>query len=102
MVGKNLGDSDEARATAMTEDALSWRIEETCFNAFPSLRQVLLGNWLLRFSAGLSLRANSVNPLQPGRADSAAAIVAAEALYRVHGLPTIFRVPTIADPALDR
>jgi len=86
----------------MTEDGLSWRIEETCFNAFPSLRQVLLGNWLMRFSAGLSRRANSVNPLRPEGVDLAAAITAAEALYRAQGQPTIFRVPSIVDPALDR
>ena len=36
----------------MKAGGLSWRIEETCFNAFPSLKQVLLGDWLLRFSAG--------------------------------------------------
>ena len=81
---------------------LSWRIEETCFNAFPALQQVLFGAWLLRFSAGLSRRANSVNPLGPECADVAAAIATAEALYAAHGLPTIFRVPSIADPALDR
>src|SRR5436190_19733415 len=85
----------------MTEGALCWRIEETCFNAFPSLKQVLFGNWLLRFSAGLSRRANSANPLRPECSDIAAAIMAAEALYRAHGLPTIFRVPSIVDPALD-
>ena len=86
----------------MTEGALSWRIEETCFNAFPSLQQVLFGNWLLRFSAGLSRRANSANPLRPECAGIAAAVAAAEALYRARGMPTIFRVPSIADPALDR
>jgi N-acetylglutamate synthase len=86
----------------MTETELSWRIEETCFNAFPSLKQVLLGQWLLRFGAGLSRRANSANPLRPECADSAAAITAVEALYRAQGLPTIFRVPSIVDPALDR
>ncbi len=86
----------------MTEGALSWRIEETCFNAFPSLKQVLFGNWLLRFSAGLSRRANSANPLRRECSDIAAAIVAAEALYRAHGQPTIFRVPSLVDPALDR
>jgi len=89
-------------AGEMTEGPLSWRIEETCFNAFPSLKQVLFGQWLLRFSAGLSRRANSVNPLRPECAGIAAAITAAEALYRAQGLPTIFRVPSIVDPALDR
>ena len=87
---------------AMTEADLSWRIEETCFNAFPSLQQVLFGTWLLRFSAGLSRRANSANPLRPECAGIAAAVATAEALYRARGMPTIFRVPSIADPALDR
>jgi len=86
----------------MTQSGLPWRIEETCFNAFPSLKQVLLRNWLLRFSAGLSRRANSVNPLGPECAGITAAIAAGEALYRAQGLPTIFRVPSIADAALDR
>ena len=86
----------------MTESELSWRIEETCFNAFPSLQQVLFGNWLLRFSAGLSRRANSANALGPECAGVAAAMTTAEALYRAQGLPTIFRMPSIVDPALDR
>ena len=45
-----------------------WRIEETCFNAFPSLKQVILDGWLLRFSKGVSRRANSANPLHPDHA----------------------------------
>ena len=74
----------------MTPSGQSWRVEETCFNAFPSLQQVLFGTWLMRFSAGLSRRANSVNPLRPECAGIAAAIAAGEALYRAQGLPTIF------------
>ena len=42
---------------AIIEERLAWRIEEACWNAFPSLRQVLLGNWLMRFSEGLTRRA---------------------------------------------
>src|ERR1700692_3686841 len=86
----------------MTQGGQSWRGEETCFNAFPSLQQVLFGTWLMRFGAGLSRRANSVNPLRSECAGIAAAITAAEALYRAQGLPTIFHVPSIVDPALDR
>src|SRR5260370_34916565 len=86
----------------MTEARLSWRIEETCFNAFPSLKQVLFGGWLMRFSAGLSRRANSANPLRPEGTDIAAAIMTAEALYRARRLPTILRVPALVVPALDR
>lgn len=82
--------------------ALHWRIEETCFNAFPSLKQVLYGNWLLRFADGLTRRANSVNALRADcdGDDPAALIAAAEPLYRAQGLPTIFRVLSILDPAL--
>lgn len=81
---------------------LPWQIEETCFNAFPSLKQVLLGDFLLRFSAGVSRRANSANPLcaTPGGIASAVAVI--QRLYREQGLPTIFRVPSIVDAALDR
>src|ERR1700688_293953 len=86
----------------MTPSGQSWRVEETCFNAFPSLQQGLFCDWLMRFSAGLSRRANSVSPLRPECAAIAAATTAGEALYRAHGLPTIFRVPSIVDPALDR
>jgi ribosomal protein S18 acetylase RimI-like enzyme len=90
----------------MTVGRLPWRVEEACWNAFPSLQQVLLGNWLFRFSEGLSRRANSINPLgnplNAGWEDVAAVIAAGEALYHAQGLPVIFRVPSIADPALDR
>ncbi|MGC2411648.1 MAG: hypothetical protein WA459_02990, partial [Stellaceae bacterium] len=86
----------------MTADRLPWRIEEACFNAFPALKQVLFGDWLMRFSAGVSRRANSVNPLRSQCEDLAAAIAAGEALYRGQGLPAIFRVPSIVDAALDR
>jgi ribosomal protein S18 acetylase RimI-like enzyme len=80
---------------------LSWRIEETCFNAFPSLKQVLLGTWLMRFSEGLSRRANSINPLRAEYHDLAAAIATGPPLYRAQRLPTIFRIPSIVDPAVD-
>jgi N-acetylglutamate synthase len=77
---------------------LEWRVEEACLNAWPALRGVLLGGWLLRFSRGLTRRANSANPLQPVvHAD----LRACEALYRRLGLPTIFRVLSLLDPSLD-
>ena len=86
----------------MTERDLPWHIEHACFSAFPALQQVHLGNWLLRFSDGMSRRANSVNPLVPDCADIEATIAAAERHYRARGLPTIFRVPSIVGPALDQ
>jgi N-acetylglutamate synthase len=82
----------------MTNPALAWRVEETCLNAWPALREALLGGWLLRFSEGLTRRANSANPLRPvvdaPRGDC-------EALYQRQALPTIFRVLSLIDPAVD-
>ena len=78
----------------MTDDGLAWRVEATCFNAFPSLKQAILDGWLLRFSNGVSRRANSANPLHAGYAGPGAVIERIEAIYRGQGQPTIFRVPS--------
>lgn len=78
----------------MPERELVSRIEETCFNAFPSLKQVLLDGWFVRFADGLSRRANSANPLAPDCAPVEQVIDTVEALYRRQRLPPIFRVPS--------
>ena len=80
------------------EPALEWRVEETCLNAWPALREVLLDGWVLRFSAGLTRRANSANPLRPV---SHVDLRSCEALYRRDGLPTIVRVVSLIDPLVD-
>ena len=85
----------------MTGSDLAWRVEETCLNAWPALRQVLLGGWVLRFSGGLTRRANSANPLGVRDQDTDALIAGSETLYRRHRLPTIFRLPSIIEPAID-
>jgi GNAT superfamily N-acetyltransferase len=82
----------------MTQPALEWRVEETCLNAWPALREVLLDEWVVRFSEGLTRRANSANPL---RSVSDVDLRVSEALYRRLGLPTIFRVLSLIDPAID-
>ncbi len=82
----------------MADSTLEWRVEETCLNAWPALREVLLDGWLLRFSGGLTRRANSANPLGPvtheARHDC-------EALYRRQGLPTIFRLLSLIDRSVE-
>jgi N-acetylglutamate synthase len=86
----------------MTRTRLAWRVEETCLNAWPALRQVLLGGWVLRFSEGLTRRANSANPLRAPREHGDALIAVCKALYQRRGLPTIFRLPSIIAPDLDK
>jgi GNAT superfamily N-acetyltransferase len=82
----------------MAEPTLEWRVEETCLNAWPALREVLLDGWVLRFSDGLTRRSNSANPLRPV---SHADLRACEELFRRLGLPTIFRVLSLIDPLVD-
>jgi N-acetylglutamate synthase len=82
----------------MAEPTLEWRVEETCLNAWPALREVLLDGWVLRFSEGLTRRANSANPLRPV---SRVNLRACEELFRRLALPTIFRVPSLIDPGVD-
>jgi N-acetylglutamate synthase len=86
----------------MTCANLAWRVEETCLNAWPALRQVLLGGWVLRFSEGLTRRANSANPLRGPRDTGGGLITACEALYQRRQLPTIFRLPSIIESDFDK
>ena len=80
----------------------TWPAEEAAINGFPPLRQVVLGDWLLRFSGGVRRTANSATPLrEPKSAGLTEAIGIAEALYAAQGLPTIFRIPSFVDPAID-
>jgi N-acetylglutamate synthase len=85
----------------MSDLTLAWRVEEACLNAWPALRHALLGGWVLRFSGGLTRRANSANPLGVERSDPDTLISGCEALYRHHRLPTIFRLPSLIGPAID-
>jgi GNAT superfamily N-acetyltransferase len=78
----------------LSDVVLAWRVEVTCFNAFPSLKQAILDGWLLRFSNGVSRRANSANPLRADCAAPGAVIEPVERLYRRQKQPTIFRVPS--------
>lgn len=85
----------------MADSDLFRRIEESCFNAFPSLKQVVLDGWLIRFAEGLSRRANSANPLRPDCAPVERVIDAVETLYRGQHQPAIFRVPSFISGAED-
>lgn len=79
----------------------AWAAEEAAINGHPPLQQVVLGDWLLRFSGGARRTANSATPLREPQGDMAAVIATTEALYRLQGLPTIFRLPSFLDPAID-
>jgi len=83
----------------MTDPVLIRTIEEASFGAWPALAQVLDDGWVLRFADGHSKRANSVNGVYPSQGDVEAKIARAEGWYRDRGLPTVFRVTPLAEPA---
>jgi GNAT superfamily N-acetyltransferase len=76
-------------------------LECRAFNAWPALQTLVHDGWILRFARGHTKRANSVNAVWPCREPLDARIAHAEALYRRHGLPPIFRVTPLAEPELD-
>ena len=86
----------------MNPNDRQWAAEEACINGFPALRQVLVGGWLLRISGSTRRTANSATPLPYRQAEPDAVIAACEALYRRHGRPAIFRIPSYLDPDFER
>lgn len=80
-------------------------LEHLAFNAWPALRVVVQGNWLLRFADGYTKRANSVNALGAERGTSSGElerrIAAAEAVYRRQGIASVFKLSPLMDPGLD-
>ena len=70
-------------------------LEERGFNAWPARRTVFHDGWIFRLSDGLTKRANSVNALD-GTPLTDGVRHAAEACFRRHGLPPIFRLSPLA------
>jgi ribosomal protein S18 acetylase RimI-like enzyme len=81
---------------------LAKRVEEACLNGWPALREVVFDGWLIRLADGHTRRTNSVNLLSSGTLPLDHKIRYCESVYTSQGLPTIFCIPTTADPALSR
>lgn len=89
------------------ERALLERIEEAALNAWPAPRQMVYDGWLLRFAAGYTKRANSVNPRYASSLPFEEKLAYCEGVYAEAGLPLLFRMaePFIPDglaPALEK
>ena len=79
------------------------RIEEAGLNALQTQRQLFYDGWLLRISPGTAKRARSVNPNFGSSLPLPGKIAYCENLYAQHGLPTLFRMTPMSQPAdLDR
>ena len=76
-------------------------IEDGSLRAWPALETERLDGWELRASAGVTKRANSVQPLGPSRLPLADKVARCEEWYGARGLPTIFRLTPFSDHGLD-
>ncbi|CAH1660968.1 GCN5-related N-acetyltransferase [Hyphomicrobiales bacterium] len=76
-------------------------LEQRAFNAWPARQSVMSGGWLFRLADGYTKRANSANALVSGAAFDGV-MAEAEAVYRRHGLPAVFRLSPLAPPEADR
>jgi ribosomal protein S18 acetylase RimI-like enzyme len=82
--------------------ALNWRVERLCHHAWPSLKEEVHGDWVFRFSNGLSRRGNSANPLGPDAGDVGAMLSAAAEAFPREDLPPLVRIPGLLAPAIER
>jgi GNAT superfamily N-acetyltransferase len=76
-------------------------MEERAFRAWPALETLDVAGWRLRFSAGYTKRANSINALGDISGFSGKTVTGLEALYRERGLGSVWRLTPLAPPAAD-
>lgn len=74
-------------------------LEEISMNAWPSLQTFMYDGWILRFSNGVTRRANSIVPIYESTKEIEAKIEFCERLYANHKLPTIFKITSASTPA---
>ena len=75
------------------------QLESFAANAWPAAEVAALAGWRLRYTAGVTRRANSVWPNgATGERDVADKVLAAEAFYEARKLPTRYQISPAAQP----
>ena len=83
----------------LMSEELAFRIETIAARAWPPLARQPLNGWTLRYSHGVTRRANSVLPLGWGEdGDVLQSLARAEAYYREHGVAPRFQISPAARP----
>ncbi len=77
------------------------RLELIGHATWPSLEDEWLNGWLLRAAQGVTRRANSASPVYHSDDAVEAQVSACEEWFARRGLPSIFRLTPMADPAID-
>lgn len=83
---------------------LPLELEELSLSEWPALETQYLDGWILRFSRGYTKRSNSVSPLYGSMTDPMELVTkvqTCEDLYRLRGLPVIFKLTGASAPPLD-
>jgi GNAT superfamily N-acetyltransferase len=74
-------------------------LEECGLNGWPAHQQLFYDGWVLRFAAGYTKRANSINPLYPGKNQIVGQkIERCCEIYQAKNLRPIFRLTPLAQP----
>ncbi|MFW6089709.1 MAG: GNAT family N-acetyltransferase, cg3035/Rv0428c family, partial [Gemmatimonadota bacterium] len=77
------------------------RLEQASLKAWPAIEQTALDGWLLRYSEGVTKRANSVQALGGSNMPFAEKIERCERWYAVRERPCIFRLTPFSEAGLD-
>jgi ribosomal protein S18 acetylase RimI-like enzyme len=77
------------------------RLEELTLNSSAPPGQLLFDGWLIRLAPGKAKRARSVNALYPSTRPLGEKIAHCEQVYAQAGLPAVFRLTPLTEPALE-
>lgn len=74
------------------------QLEEICLNAWPALQILHLDGWNIRYSAGLTRRANCVVPILHRHRDLIQKIHICQKIYASHNQNCYFKITPLANP----
>ena len=77
------------------------RLEELCFNAWPALRTVLVGGWVVRLADGHARRANAASPIHPETMASGDIIDVVDDIFVRTGLEPVYRLTGLQQPGFE-
>ncbi len=82
----------------MVDTALICALEQRCFNAWPTLRTLVVDGWVLRLADGHTRRANSASALYPSSLTAAELAKIVKAQFERAGLQPVIRITPLAAP----
>jgi N-acetylglutamate synthase len=77
------------------------RLEELCFNAWPALRTVLVGGWVVRLAEGHERRANGASPIHPSFLPAGTIIDRVDDLFMRAGIEPVYRLTGLQPPEFE-